>query len=89
MPKSHDTFTVKAFLPKELEPLSELAYNLHWSWDHKAIDLFMRLDSLLWRKVDQNPIQMLAVIPQASSVALNIDPVLLTVTQTSPSRPSS
>ena len=64
MPKSHDTFTVKAFLPKELEPLSELAYNLHWSWDHDAIDLFHRLDRDLWNETKHNPVKMLGTISQ-------------------------
>ncbi len=64
MRKLHTLHVVPA-LPDRLLKLRAIAYDLHWSWDHSAIDLFMRLDSLLWRKVDQNPIQMLAVIPQA------------------------
>ena len=64
MPKSHDTFRVKAFLPKELEPLSTLAYNLHWCWDHNAIDLFHRLDRDLWNETNHNPVKMLGKIKQ-------------------------
>jgi len=64
MPKSYDTFRVKPFLPKELEPLSELAYNLHWCWDHDAIDLFHRLDRDLWNDAGHNPVKMLGTVKQ-------------------------
>lgn len=64
MPISYDTYRVKAFLPKELEPLSELAYNLHWCWDHDTIDLFHRLDRDLWNETNHNPAKMLGTIKQ-------------------------
>jgi starch phosphorylase len=51
-------------LPKELEPLSDLAYNLHWSWDHEAIELFHRLDRDLWNQTNHNPVKMLGTIKQ-------------------------
>ena len=64
MPISYDTYRVKAFLPKELEPLSELAYNLQWCWDHDTIDLFHRLDRDLWNETNHNPVKMLGSIKQ-------------------------
>ena len=64
MPRSHGSFRVKAFLPKELEPLSELARNLHWCWDHDAIGLFHRLDRDLWNETNHNPVKMLGLIKQ-------------------------
>ncbi len=64
MPRSYETFRVRAFLPEELEPLSELAYNLHWSWDHDAIELFHRLDRDLWNETNHNPVKMLGSIKQ-------------------------
>ena len=47
MPQSYDSFRIKATLPDEMAPLNELAYNLHWTWSHEAIDLFRRGASLL------------------------------------------
>ena len=38
------TFKVRPSLPPSLLPLLEVAYNLRWSWDHAAIELFRRLD---------------------------------------------
>ena len=58
------TFHVKPSFPKKIERLQEIAMNLHWTWDHDAIDLFRRLDQELWRKVDQNPIRMFSEIKQ-------------------------
>ena len=51
-------------LPKELEPLKELAYNLYWSWDHQARTLFRQLDSELWEKVNRNPVRLLGSVDQ-------------------------
>ncbi len=64
MPKSFNTFRVKATLPDELAPLYELAYNLHWSWNHRTIDLFHRLDRDLWNATSHNPVKMLGMIKQ-------------------------
>ena len=35
------TFKVRPSLPDPLKPLLQIAYNLRWSWDHAAIDLFL------------------------------------------------
>jgi starch phosphorylase len=59
------TFTVVPSLPPELEPLREIAYNLWWSWDHEAIELFRRLDRSLWDTTNHNPVLMLGTIRQA------------------------
>ena len=37
------TFTVIPSLPSRLSPLPELAYNLWWTWNLDAVDLFRRL----------------------------------------------
>ena len=58
------TFTVIPALPKPLERLQELAYNLHWAWDHDNIELFRRLDSHLWEETGHNPVLMLGTIAQ-------------------------
>ncbi|RKX23291.1 MAG: alpha-glucan phosphorylase, partial [Candidatus Zixiibacteriota bacterium] len=64
MPKSYDSFRIKPTLLEVLVPLEELAHNLHWSWNHEAIDLFRRLDRDLWESTGHNPVKMLGVIKQ-------------------------
>ena len=59
------TFTVVPSLPPELECLREMAYNLWWSWDHEAIQLFRRLDRSLWEETNHNPVLMLGTVQQA------------------------
>ena len=64
MPRTFDTFRITATLPDELAPLYELAYNLHWSWDHETIALFRRLDRDLWNSTSHNPVKMLGTVKQ-------------------------
>jgi len=74
MTKAFDTFLIKPDLPEELEPLRELAYNLHWCWNLETIELFRRLDRDLWTATSQNPVKMLGTIKQDRlSQALNDD----------------
>ena len=42
--KAVQTFTVISHLPESLEPLREVALNLGWSYDERAIDLVRRID---------------------------------------------
>ncbi len=58
------TYTVSPSLPRELESLHELAYNLLWTWDHELLELFIRLDGDLWEETHHNPVRMLGVIKQ-------------------------
>ena len=37
-----------------IDALTELALNLHWSWNHAADELWRRLDTELWEST-QNP----------------------------------
>jgi starch phosphorylase len=46
-------------LPRGLEGLDELAYNLWWSWTPRASTLFSRLDPATWARY-RNPIAVLA-----------------------------
>lgn len=50
---------VHSVLPKELEPLEEVARNLWWVWDEKAKDLFEALDAEEWEKSEKNPVVLL------------------------------
>jgi starch phosphorylase len=58
------TFVVIPSLPAPLEGLRELAYNLRWTWSHKTIDLFRRLDNDLWESSGHNPVLLLGRIGQ-------------------------
>jgi starch phosphorylase len=64
MPRSFETFQIKAALPEELAPLQELAYNLWWAWNQEVIDVFRRLDRQLWESTNHNPVKMLGTISQ-------------------------
>jgi len=46
-------------LPPRIARLSDLAYNLWWSWHQEARDLFKLLDFPLWRSTNHNPVRML------------------------------
>lgn len=46
-------------IPAKIARLSELAYNLWWSWNPEARQLFKDLDLALWRTTQHNPVQML------------------------------
>ena len=56
--------TVNPQLPKRIERLSEIGYNLWWSWNTEFLRLFKQLDIDLWEKVDKNPIEFLKLVTQ-------------------------
>ncbi|MGB5195841.1 MAG: alpha-glucan family phosphorylase [Candidatus Deferrimicrobium sp.] len=58
-------FHVRPNIPKELAPLEEIARNLWFSWNWEAVQLFIRLNPVLWEQSYQNPVQMLGTLPQA------------------------
>ncbi|MGE5073537.1 MAG: DUF3417 domain-containing protein, partial [Anaerolineae bacterium] len=49
-------------LPKRLGRLSELVYNLWWTWHPEATRAIGRLDYDLWERLDHNPILLLRQI---------------------------
>jgi len=59
-------FKVRPSLPEPLKPLLRIAYNLKWSWDHAAIDLFRRFDRDLWETYGRNPVRLLGNIDQGA-----------------------
>ncbi|HZQ50589.1 MAG TPA: alpha-glucan family phosphorylase [Bryobacteraceae bacterium] len=67
-------FLVRPALPPSLSRLSELAYNLLWSWDHTIRSLFRRLDPLLWKQSNHNPILLLGRITQEKLDKAAADP---------------
>ncbi len=59
------TYHVVPSLPKNLEKLREIAYNLNWSWNPDARELFRRLDRDLWVETNHNPVMMLGNMSQS------------------------
>ncbi len=58
------TYNVVPALPQPLERLRDIAYNLWWTWEPSAIELFIRLDRDLWEESGENPIRLMATISQ-------------------------
>jgi starch phosphorylase len=49
-------------LPERIRGLGRLAYNLWWSWNPSARELFRALDLQTWRESDHNPVRMIAML---------------------------
>ena len=64
-------FTVKSSIPKEIEGLRKLAYNLWWSWTPDAHLLFNRLDPELYGNLGNNPVSLLETIPHDKLVEVS------------------
>lgn len=67
-------FLVRPALPPSLGRLSELGYNLLWSWDHSIRALFRRLDPALWKELNHNPIALLGRVSQEKLDKAAADP---------------
>ena len=68
-------------VPEALGRLPELAYNLWWSWHSAGRQLFRRLDTTLWRRFHQNPVQMLLEIEPEVLLTRSRDPHFLDLYQ--------
>ncbi|MEM3341995.1 MAG: DUF3417 domain-containing protein, partial [Thermoplasmata archaeon] len=64
MPMTLKKFEVTPKLPERLAPLKKIAENYWYTWNWRAVRLFMRLDNELWEECYHNPLKMLASIPQ-------------------------
>jgi glycogen phosphorylase len=60
--KKIEKFTVRPNIPKSLQPILDIAYNLWWTWNTEAIDLFRWVDNELWESANHNPIKMLGQV---------------------------
>ena len=70
-------FTVIPAIPPALEPLRELATNLHWTWDRETQHLFDRLDPAGWLASGHDPLRLLATIDPARWAELAADPAIV------------
>jgi starch phosphorylase len=59
-------FLVLPKLPARIAGLQELAQNVWYSWNWDLVKLFIRLDPEMWEATYQNPVKMLARLPQES-----------------------
>ena len=64
---------IHATLPAELSKLQELAYNLWWTWNGEAKDLFRYTDNEAWHRAGSNPIVLLNTISYDRMVELSKD----------------
>ncbi len=51
--------TIPTIIPERIKRLSDIAYNLWWTWNCEAVDLFKSIDSSLWEKSGANPVAFL------------------------------
>lgn len=61
-------------LPAELARLKDIAYNLWWSWNNEAIDLYREIDLPLWERLNKNPIRFLQEINRKKLLEKASDP---------------
>ena len=54
------TYQVYPTIPESLSFLEVLSRNLWWCWKPDAVELFRRIDPLLWKESNGNPIFLLA-----------------------------
>ena len=64
MPNSSFPLQVSPTIPQPLRRLADLAENFFFSWYPETGQLFRKLDSVLWRKVDGNPKLFLRCVDQ-------------------------
>ncbi|MFG2560268.1 alpha-glucan family phosphorylase [Streptomyces sp. NPDC048496] len=55
-------FTVRPVLPDSLQPLSDLARNLRWSWHTETRELFRAVDPAGRRTADSDPVRLLGAV---------------------------
>jgi starch phosphorylase len=64
-------------LPARIGRLNELSYDLWWSWNGAARELFCRLDEQLWALTQNNPVQLLHLVAPARILEAAEDPTFL------------
>jgi len=64
-------------LPPRINRLSELAYNLWWSWRPEARELFATIDQTLWSLTSHNPVKILQEVGPGRLRTLAQDPSFL------------
>ena len=73
---------VQNILPKKLKPLKELAYNLWWSWNDDAAQLFASIDKEKWIRFDNNPVYLIETLSREEIDHLAADEAFLHILDT-------
>jgi len=58
-PLSHRGDDIAARMPRELAPLVRLAFNVWWSWQPRAGEIFREIDPARWEASGRNPVKTL------------------------------
>ena len=64
-------------LPTRISRLNDLAYDLWWSWNPAAREVFRDLDYPLWRFTDHNPVLLLHLVEPERLAYASGDPEFL------------
>ena len=64
MPFVFNKITVRPQLPKRIDKLYDISYNLWWSWNTEFLKLFKEIDIDLWEESNKNPIKFLRTVSQ-------------------------
>ena len=56
--------TVNPQLPKRINKLMDMAYNLWWTWNTDLLKLLKEIDIDLWEQVNKNPVKFLKQVSQ-------------------------
>ncbi len=67
-------FLVRPAIPPPLSRMTELAYNILWSWEPSIRALFRRLDPTLWKESGYNPVAILGRVSQGTLERAAADP---------------
>ena len=70
--------TVKSHIPSSLKKLEEMSRNLWWAWNSEGFDLFRSIDKDLFRKVGQNPVELLNRLSYDRFIELSKDERFMT-----------
>jgi starch phosphorylase len=66
---NYQIYNVIPTLPAELEPLREMVFNLWWTWDQEAQELFQELSPRCWMNLYHNAV---AVLHEVSDYELHV-----------------
>ncbi len=72
-----DSYVPLPPLPGRIERLNELAYDVWWSWNAEAREVFRDLDYPLWRFTDHNPVLLLHLVETDRLAHAAADPEFL------------
>lgn len=64
-------------IPERLSALRTIAYNLWWTWNPEAVDLFRWIDGRLWEETQHNPVLLLGRADQKRLEELASDSVYI------------